>query len=103
LRDKNVERGRLEKRKKIMNRYYMAAAMGDIDALYEALDDINDFNMKHPEQAISRKTLKQSYKSRLKTSEQSLTGIIVNPLLREEIMRSRDEYGDSDSLIDELL
>ena len=103
LRDKNVERGRLEKRKKIMNRYYMAATTGDIDALYEALDDINNFNMKHPEQAISRKTLKQSYKSRLRTSEQSLTGITINPLMREEIMRSRDEYGDSDSLIDDLL
>ena len=94
--NKRVDRNIAEARTKILRKYYKSLRDGDTDGLRDAVDELNEFNQRHPTVAITPETIKRSIAQHGRTSIQTgmLGGITVNKRRQAEVLRSNAEFGD---------
>jgi len=91
-RDKRVERAIVDERTNLMRRYYVALRVNDFDESSAVLDEIFEFNDRHPYASIANEDIQRSLDSHRRTSYEMYNGVTINPLVRYAIEQSRREY-----------
>jgi hypothetical protein len=66
--------------------------MGDFDEEMALYDKIDKFNERHPEAAITPKSIKRSLEQHAKTSAEMYNGVTLSPLYRNALEMLRDGY-----------
>ena len=94
--NKRIDRNIAERRTKILRKYYKSLRDGDTDSLRETVSELNEFNARNPEVAITAETIERSLAQHARTSVQTgqLGGITINRRRMAEVMRSNEEFGD---------
>jgi len=88
---KGTESHYKERRRKLLNQYYLAVKNRDLKARAAAMDDItrfNETNSSNPFLRITRKQIQQSMKARMRASEKTKDGVYLDKryeFLREEL------------------
>lgn len=88
---KNAETHYKERRRKLLNQYYLAVKNKDLRARARALEEINKYNEANKDRPfvrITRKQIQQSMKARMRASEQTKDGVYLDKryeFLREEM------------------
>ena len=91
---KAFERNTLERRTKLLRKYYVAMSNGDGAEASDVMADILKFNERYPTNAITPKTIDQSMKQHLKTTQEMYHGITLNKAMRGRLMEMASEYDD---------
>lgn len=86
---KNADRRLSNRREKLLNQYFLAMQMGDDTA--EVLADVQAFNLKNPEYAITRDTFKRSARLRNRNKLMSENGIVMTRRMRRLQERTQDD------------
>jgi len=81
-----------KRRSALHKKLYIAQRMGDFDEEMELYDKIDKFNERHPEAAITPKSIKNSLKQHAKTSAEMYNGVTLSPLYRDALEMLRDGY-----------
>jgi hypothetical protein len=68
----------------------MARVNGDFDGVQEVMQEIMEFNQKHPTLKIDGNGIASSYRERRRRERESVEGVSLSPRLRQKLM---DEYG----------
>lgn len=84
---KGYERHILERRKRLMTKYYLAQKDGDSGEKLEVQQMIARFNKRWPEIRIDNKALRNSIKSRERARDNAQHGININPKLEQSLSR----------------
>ena len=94
--NKRIDRNVAERRTNILRKYYKSLRDGDTESMQETVQELNEFNTRHPEVAITAETIKRSLAQHARTSAQTrqLGGITINRRRMAEVMRSNEEFGD---------
>ena len=95
-RDKRIDRVLNEKRTKLLRQRYLAIREGDYDEVLDVDDDIDEFNERNPEIAVTPTVKKNSLRQHKVTDEvtRMFRGITISPRRQEEVMRRRLEDMD---------
>ena len=91
-RNKKVENAVVDKAVKLREKYFQAVRRSDPDAIKDIINDIAEFNRKHPAAAIANDQLNQSVKRHFETSASMVNGVTVNDRLRNDIERSNENW-----------
>jgi hypothetical protein len=81
-----------KRRSALHKKLYIAQRMGDFDEEMELYDKIDKFNERHPEAAITTKSIENSLKQHAKTSAEMYNGVTLSPLYRDALEMLRDGY-----------
>jgi len=79
-------------RSKLHKRYYLALRMGDYDEYKAVMEDIAEFNRKHPTYMIDPDSIDKSMSQHMETSAKMHNGISISPGMRYEIQQHLSEY-----------
>ena len=79
-------------RQDLNKKYYVASIMGDIDRLSEVVDDIEEFNLKHPTAGITFENFVDSQDSHAKTTMGMQNGITYNPMYEADRQARLNSY-----------
>ncbi len=82
----NQQQAITKDRKRLMDEYYKADKEGDEARVEKLLKDIDKYNEKYPDQAITGRSLIQSRKTREKGAENAVGGMRYNSKLRERLV-----------------
>lgn len=91
-RNKGIEAAIGERRSKLTTKYYVAIRRGDYGRAVELLEDMQEFNKRHPNFVVDNETIKRSLKSHMATTATMNNGVTVNPALRAAVEQSNREY-----------
>jgi hypothetical protein len=91
-RNKKVENAVIDKAVDLRAKYFQAVRRSDPDAIKDIINDIAEFNRKHPAAAIANDQLNQSVKRHFETSASMINGVTVNDRLRNDIERSNENW-----------
>jgi len=91
-RNKKVESAIVDKAVKLREKYFQAVRRSDPSAIKDIINDIAEFNRKHPAAAIANDQLNQSVKRHFETSASMVNGVTVNDRLRNDIERSNENW-----------
>lgn len=91
---KNADRRLSNRREKLLNQYFLAIQMGDDTA--EVMADVQAFNVKNPDYAITRDTFRRSARLRNRNKLMSENGIVMTRRMRrlQERMNSGEDSAD---------
>ena len=89
---KRIDREVTDKSRRLRKLYYVALRMGDDPS--DVLEEIYDFNKKHPESGITVGSLTKSVEAHRRTSALMHNGVTLSPKRRREIFESLGEYWD---------
>jgi len=89
---KRFERGVVERRSALADRYEMALREGNREALRELMEDIAAYNEDHPYLAVDREFLASSMRSRDSTNERTFNGVSFNARLVNEVRARFTDY-----------
>ncbi len=81
-----------KRRSALHKKLYIAQRMGDFDEEMDLYDKIDKFNARHPEAAITPKSIKRSLEQHAKTSAEMYNGVTLSPLYRNALEMLRDGY-----------
>jgi hypothetical protein len=81
-----------KRRSALHKKLYIAQRMGDFDEEMALYDKIDKFNERHPEAAITPKSIKRSLEQHAKTSAEMYNGVTLSPLYRNALEMLRDGY-----------
>ena len=95
-RDKRIDRVLNEKRTKLLRQRYLAIREGDYDEVSNVDAEIDEFNERNPEIAVTPTVKKNSLRQHKVTDEvtRMFRGITISPRRQEEVMRRRLEDTD---------
>ena len=93
---KTFDRDTLERKTKLLRKYYVAMSMGDADGVSEITDELLRFNDRYPQIAITPSTIKKSMEQHRKTTQEMHHGITVSKPMRDRVLRMAEEYEDSE-------
>lgn len=95
-RDKRIDRVLNEKRTKLLRQRYLAIREGDYDEVANVDEEIDAYNERNPEIAITPTVKKNSLRQHKVTDEvtRMFRGITISPRRQEEVMRRRLEDMD---------
>jgi hypothetical protein len=79
-------------RSKLHKRYYVAMRMGDYSEMQDVLEEIFEFNRKHPTHAITPNSIKKSMAQHMRTSAEMHNGISISRGMRMELQQHLNEY-----------
>ena len=82
-------------RQKLNKKYYIASIMGDIDKLVEVVEDIEEFNSKHPAAGIDFESFVESQDSHARTTMKMQDGITYNPMFEADRQARLNSYRNS--------
>ena len=81
---------KLETRKnRLLSRAYVAQLAGNYEGEADAMDDINKFNEKNPNIAITGDTISRDFEAREKKAIEAVYGANLRPKLREQLMEQQ--------------
>ena len=93
---KEIERGTAKRRKRALDDFHMALAMGDDGDIRSAFKDVISYNKKHPSWAITGSTIQKSMAMRFKTAAKMHNGVTINPSLSADLLaHGNDFWGES--------
>lgn len=96
--NKRINRAILDQRTKLLKRYYVAMRFGDFEQMYDTLQDIFKFNVRHNDKGeqiiIDQDTMDRSMRSHMKTSTLMDQGVLYSPMLYDYAQRSNMEYSE---------
>ena len=93
---KEIERGTAKRRKRALDDFHMALAMGDGEDVRSVLDDVISYNKKHPNWAIKGSTIQKSMAMRFRTAAKMHNGVTINPSLSADLLaHGNDFWGES--------
>jgi len=95
---KKIDRAVNEERTKLLKKYYVALRNADGLTMSELLEDMADFNSRHPTVAITPKTIKRSMKQHMRTTAKMYHGITVSPRRRAEALDFVSEYDETPNI-----
>jgi hypothetical protein len=95
-RDKRIDRVLNEKRTKLLRQRYLAIREGDYDEVSNVDAEIDEFNERNPEVAVTPTVKKNSLRQHKVTDEvtRMFRGITISPRRQEEVIRRRLEDTD---------
>ena len=93
---KGKERAVVKEKTELLRKYYISSRLGDGPAANELMQQIVDFNQRHPTIAIRPETIQRSMRQHMNTSAMMYHGVTLNKQLRPELMRDIAEYGDEE-------
>ena len=91
-RDTRISNAVQERSSKLKKRYHFALFNRDYNMMKEVLDEIAEFNTRHPYAGISSEALNRSLKAQAKTAAESHNGVRVSPMMRIALAESWSEY-----------
>jgi hypothetical protein len=93
--DKRVDRSISESRSRLMRKYYLALRENDFNSMLDLSQKMTEFNIKHPESAITPDSIKASVRQHKITDEMArqLGGITVNRRRFAKVMQDRMDAG----------
>jgi hypothetical protein len=83
---------------KLMQQVHKARDEGDFQRVQELMVEIQEFNAKNPQNRIDGPTLRQSYQSKKRVTEQTSNGLYVSPGNRARVQEVMDAYGPASIL-----
>jgi hypothetical protein len=86
------------KKSKLMQQVHKARDEGDFQRVQELMVEIQEFNAKNPQNRIDGPTLRQSYQSKKRVTEQTSNGLYVSPGNRARVQEVMDAYGPTSIL-----
>jgi hypothetical protein len=89
---KRFEKGVVERKSKLADRYAMAQKEGNSEAMKDIIEDIKAFNADHPYMGIDRKFLASSMQSRANTDKRTYNGVSFNAKLVDEVRTRFKDY-----------
>jgi hypothetical protein len=89
---KKLDKAISTEKTKLLRRYYMAMRQGDGDELSDVTEAMQDYNDRHPGNAITGDTIKRSMTQHMKTSATMYHGITISKRNWNEVMQSLSEY-----------
>ena len=89
---KKIDRAASEERTKLTKRYYMAARLGDSSGMQDAVDQMMDFNKRHPSAAITGDTIRKSMQQHQRTTASMIAGVSYSKNMLPEIRARLAEY-----------
>ena len=98
MKTKGAERATVERRNRLLNKYFKAVFDDDYDTASDILDAIDEYNSDHPDYPITSQTLQRSMKSRINNKKEQYHGLTFNSRLRDRYVQYMEEYGDNPSL-----
>ena len=84
---KRVEKSVLQKRSKLLKKYYIARRMGDNAEAGEIFREMVELGRKHPNAAIDMDTIDASMEQHMETSALMYNGVTLNPKLASELLQ----------------
>jgi hypothetical protein len=93
---KGADRATMQRRKKILDRYFRNYFDGVSNR--DVAELIAKYNADHPQYPITAETLMRSYKSRQKGKQSRYHGVTFSPRLREKYMEYAQEFDKKSSL-----
>ena len=93
---KTFDRDTLERKTKLLRKYYVAMSMGDADGVSEITDELLRFNDRYPEIAITPSTIKKSMEQHRKTTQEMHHGVTISKPMRDRVRSMAEEYEDSE-------
>jgi len=95
--EKGIDRAANEQKTKMLRLYYVALRSGDADGAAKVAAKMQEFNQKHPTNAITGETIQHSLAQHMKTSQEMVHGVLYSKKMRPEIMRELARFeGESD-------
>lgn len=94
--EKRISEAILEKKRKLLRKYNMAARDGDFETIREILLEMRDFSREHPEAQILGDTLERSNRSFLQRSSETLGGVSFAKSYLPRAQQSVNEEYDQD-------
>lgn len=91
---KSYDRDTLERRTKLLRKYYIAVREGDSAEAADLVQEMLKFSRRHPSAAITGETIKSSMAQHMKTSQEMYHGITLSKSLRPELLQMAAEYDD---------
>jgi len=80
------------RRSALHKKYYVAMRVGDFSAADEVYGEIDEFNRRHPEAAVTQSSIERSMAQHAKTSLEMYNGVTLSPLYRNTLEQLRSEY-----------
>jgi len=99
-RNARVQKNISQQSSRLRKQYFIALRMGDTYTARKIMEEIREYNRKHPYNAISADSMKKSIASHYKTSATMRGGVTVNPRMVSEILKSDREYGGDITVYD---
>jgi hypothetical protein len=93
---KSYDRDTLERRTKLLRKYYVAMRNGDSSEASDVLSDMLKFSQRHPGVAITGDTIQNSMAQHMKTTQEMYHGITLSKGMRNELLQMASEYEDED-------
>ena len=97
---KRIQRTIGEDKTKILGRFYRALMEGDNSELDDVFKELDKYNGKYPENAITADTLEKSMKSHMQTTALMHHGVSIDKNLYARLMQNASEYQTGISLFD---
>jgi len=98
MKAKGAERATVERRNRLLNKYFKALFDGDSDTVASVMEAMGEYNSDHPDYPITSQTLQRSMKSRINNKKEQYHGLTFNSRLRDRYVQYMEEYGDNPSL-----
>ena len=89
---KGIEKSANEQRTKLLKQRYLAIRMGDYDELKDVMEEIMEYNRKHPINRIDVDAMDSSLKQHMKTTQQMHNGVLFSPKMRQEMQPMMDDW-----------
>lgn len=86
---KGKEKAIVQERTKLLRKYYVALRQGDQSGAQDVAADMQDFNKRHPDVAITGETVKNSLAQHMRTTKQMVKGVVYNQKLAPGLLRER--------------
>ncbi len=99
-REKRKDKAISDERKALYRRYYLSKIDGDYAGMQDVLADMHDFNVRHPEEQITPKTLMLSMRGYAQRTSEMYSGVSYTPKHRDAVLQSLSEYDPNVSLWD---
>ena len=92
---KKIDRATNEERTKLLRKYYVGMRNNNVSAVQRIMEDMVDFNSRHPEHGITPDTVKRSMAQHMRTTAKMHYGVTLSPRLRSKLQDLGDDWDDS--------
>jgi hypothetical protein len=91
---KKIDRAVNERRTGVLRKLYIALRMNDSSGYEDALEELQDFNRRHPSFILTVDSVKKSLLTHERTSATMYNGITISPKMRGVLQEHRDSYSE---------
>ena len=91
---KKIDRAVNERRTGVLRKLYIALRMNDSSGYADALEELQDFNRRHPSFLLTAGSIMKSIQTHGRTSATMYNGITISPKMRGVLQEHRDSYSE---------